>query len=569
MRVRRVYFAHPVVFYDSVLKRDAVDLIRDRFGDVEVVDPARFDDVSHGCLSFYFMLVDSSDVVVFMPFLGFVTAGVFEEVRHAFDVGKMVYRFSDGRLELVRGVEDIYEDVLDIEMTRIFYRILDLVDEHIFRAELEGIVRKYGVDRVEALRIFYQYYLDKYRFRGVRLDSKVRWLHWWYEPDNTYIPIDREKLKEVILEKFKEVGAVSLRDFARKMGLSYNRASHYGYYLRGKISRPYVFGLRKLCRELGISFYDLERRAVIGYPVDLSNQYLWMLATHILNEGYVRNELTGSVYVNKDPVLHWYVMRNIKEVGGEVTRVVLRKYGGEGLKLESYIDSKTSRLLSYIGVPAGRKTVNQPSIDFSGMSDEVWRYHIRATLTEEGSATLEIGPKDYLKFKIELGRSVDITNYIPKDRIDDIPTGHINVHKAALEGIIDDRIYEIIISCPPKLLVNEYHELRRRHFPMVSSFPRLRPHILYKSNSGRVTIGWRFIVSSHQLVDLFHDVYGMLPGTWKSIAFEERYKFYKMYEGVRVDRYIRGKLRDLERKYPYDIDKRWIREKALELLGVG
>jgi len=68
VRVRRVYFAHPIVLYDSALKRDVVDLIRDRFGNVEVVDPARFDDVSHGVMNFYFMLVDSSDVV-FMPFL--------------------------------------------------------------------------------------------------------------------------------------------------------------------------------------------------------------------------------------------------------------------------------------------------------------------------------------------------------------------------------------------------------------------------------------------------------------------------------------------------------------------
>ena len=48
-------------------------------------------------------------------------------------------------------------------------------------------------------------------------------------------------------------------------------------------------------------------------------------------------------------------------------------------------------------------------------------------------------------------------------------------------------------------------------------------------------------------------------------VFEEMYKFYRMYRGIKVDRYIRSKLRDLERKYPYNVDRRWIREKALDL----
>jgi hypothetical protein len=170
-------------------------------------------------------------------------------------------------------------------------------------------------------------------------------------------------------------------------------------------------------------------------------------------------------------------------MGGKVTNVVLRHYGNpRRTKIETYIDVKTGRILNYIGVPYGDKAVNQPTINLGRMSNEVWRYHLQTTLTEEGYAKLEIVGKGYLRFRIEWSRTIDVTDYISKDAVENIPYGLIKIRKSVEEDIIDKKTFMEIMRHPPKLLVNEVNELkkgiakkyRRTYILELSQYPYIR-----------------------------------------------------------------------------------------------
>lgn len=147
--------------------------------------------------------------------------------------------------------------------------------------------------------------------------------------------------------------------------------------------------LLNFCKDFDIPYFELEKRGIVlDFPNDLGKSALWKIATHILNEGNIDRSYYKVSYYNKDPVLHWYLKKNLEDIGRRLLRITFRRN-----LLESYADAKTGRLLNFIGVPTGNKTVNQPTIDLSKMNDDAWRYHIQTTITEEGSATLELVKK--------------------------------------------------------------------------------------------------------------------------------------------------------------------------------
>jgi len=141
--------------------------------------------------------------------------------------------------------------------------------------------------------------------------------------------------------------------------------------------------LRKLCDDLKIPYVELERREVFvkpNYPIDLNNPALFKAAIHIINEGRMKAKIKDVEYYNSDPVLHYYFKCRIEEIGGN-----FRGPFKAHKVLVSYADSWTGRLLNSIGIPYGSRSINQPFVDLSRLSDDIWRYYIQSTLTEEGS----------------------------------------------------------------------------------------------------------------------------------------------------------------------------------------
>ncbi len=564
----RVYLSCPVVLYGSDVVEECVGVVCGEFGGVRVVDPSRFG-FRHVSMDFFYLLIDSCDVVVYVPLCGFVTAGVFDEVRYALERGKRVYRFFGGRLYLVRGLGDVRECVLDVRLTRMLYRALGVVDRYILELELDRICRC-CCDRARALEIFVECYLDRYVSRDVRLKAERRWLHWWMDERDAQVDVDLDVFRRVVDERMREVGVDNLFALCRRSGLSRSMWSRCYFIYSGRTRSPRIGTLVRICDGLGISYLEFEKRDLFmgKYPYDLSNSALWKVAVHVINEGHLNRGINRVEYANNDPVLHFYFKRAVEETGGVFYKPELSM----GRIFKSYADGFTMRRLNAIGLQYGRKVLHQPNIDLSVLSDKLWRYYVSTTLTEDGCANLSLNSRsNTLRFYVAWSRSIDITKYVPKDFISVLDRG--KSYKLSDIWEIDRNIFDVIYRNPPALLLNEFTNIVQRHakdpkyYVDPSSWPRPRPSYVHFSKSGNLTVSWEFRVQSSQLVRIFHDKYGMLKGTWKHNVFEKYYDFYMNHLGRRLNDHDLEKYYDLKEKYPYKIDRKWMFNKYKELFG--
>ncbi len=201
------------------------------------------------------------------------------------------------------------------------------------------------------------------------------------------------------------------------------------------------------------------------------------------------------------------------------------------------------------------------------MNRDIWRYYIQVAFTEDGYAPLEILNNKYLRLKLGIGRSVDITEHIDKNKILNLLYGSTNLQYAIKNKLIDKNFLDIIFDNPPKLLLKETAEFKRRHPDIAKLIPKIRPKLIYRRKDNRVTVVWRFHVSNKKVLDVFYNNYGMLPHSKKNEAFVARYKFYKKYGGKRIDKDIYAKYKILIEKYPYKITKEYTIRKFHELFG--
>ena len=93
------------------------------------------------------------------------------------------------------------------------------------------------------------------------------------------------------------------------------------------------------------------------------------------------------------------------------------------------------------------------------------------------------------------------------------------------------------------------------------------PVRLLKTRDDRVTVQWRLETRRRKIVDLIHDCYGMLPGTWKSLVFEEMYRFYRDHRGRRLRDYEVEEFHEIRKRYPWDPPQWWVERKLRELFG--
>jgi hypothetical protein len=139
----------------------------------------------------------------------------------------------------------------------------------------------------------------------------------------------------------------------------------------------------------------------------------------------------------------------------------------------------------------------------------------------------------------------------------------------AVGKIKNAALREVIYAYPPRLLVAELRELAKRsEFKVpLDMWPQPRPERLRKTRDGRIMVEWRFLIKAQEIVDLICDHYGMLPGTWKAKAFEERVRFYKEHRGHKLTSSGRRKLREIKKRYPWDVPMEWMESKLLEYFG--
>jgi len=91
------------------------------------------------------------------------------------------------------------------------------------------------------------------------------------------------------------------------------------------------------------------------------------------------------------------------------------------------------------------------------------------------------------------------------------------------------------------------------------------PTKVHLSKNGRITAYWEIHFTDPEQIDLIHDVYGMLLGTWKAKRFDKLYEAYKMYRGRRLKDEEIQEISKIKEENPPDISVEWISGKMREL----
>jgi len=79
------------------------------------------------------------------------------------------------------------------------------------------------------------------------------------------------------------------------------------------------------------------------------------------------------------------------------------------------------------------------------------------------------------------------------------------------------------------------------------------------------TVFWEIHFNSPELIDLIHDEYDMLPGTWKARRFENLYETYVKYRGKKLTDEEILEIRNIKEENPPKVSAEWISEKVREL----
>jgi len=566
--VKTVYFAHPISTYKTIIERKALEIISKKFPKTKIINPSKYMYIEHSAgMRLFKRFVKHSDILVYIDIAGFITAGVAVEIEEARKKGIEIYRL-DWRSGKLEKVERIKEYILDPAQTKKLNEMLKKkrIDDEMLKHKINEIFRKYGsLIPWIALKIAANEISSQRKAGEILLNPLEKYYHWWQEPEYIQLPIDNEKIAELLNEEMKNVKAKNIGELLRKYNVGEFEASyHYCYRILNKlVTKSTVKGLVRLCNQLNIPYIELEKRKIFpkhNFPYNQADPALWKLATHVLNEGSIDKKHVIS-YANKDPVLHWYFKKAVTEAGGKYYGPYKAK---NKLLYESHADPLTGRRLTMIGVPQGAKTIHEPVIDLSKMTPEAWKYHIQTTIAEEGSATLRESKKEWVGMCIEWSRGIDVTKYVPKDILSTLEPGKHRV-SVILKEIPE--IYEILLLHPPKLLLQEHNELIRRH---EDEIPRRKWHDIYLSQvyiskDQRISTVWKLYIISQTLVELVAEKYGILPGTWKEYIFRKQYEFYKKHVGTRLTEEDYNEYLEIKKTYSYrNLNKEWINRKLEE-----
>lgn len=361
--------------------------------------------------------------------------------------------------------------------------------------------------------------------------------HWYHELPSTLRTVDTNYLKETIEEKMRELGAKNSGSLFKKMKIGQNEAAVYQRWLSNDVNTTKTGVLNRFCWRFGVNPEILEEQKVFldrKFPIPTSTRELAKLKTHVLNEGtmnYRRGKSSEMSYANKDPALLHYFITRLKQVGGHEGGLptpaarVMRVSG----------DALTARLLNASGLPYGSKTKVNPALDPLVFTDpETRRYHVQATLTEEGWISLRVNRNRNIQMEVGWNRSTDITDRLTEEQRNALLKFR---GETIFMGDIDSReTLTTILSHPHETLAQEKMAIVQSHSDEIpgDTWPQLRIKGIHVSKKGRVTVSWSFQTRRPILVELLCERYGMLPGTWKAERAEKLYRIYQEYLGKRL-----------------------------------
>jgi nucleoside 2-deoxyribosyltransferase len=121
MKIRKVYYSHPMLNYGKEQEKNDIGKIERKFGRAQIVNPADTKPQDMGNCSnemeFFFRQIDNCDVVVFRRFGNIITSGVGQEINYALGKGKSVFEITDkGFKKVTKPV-----DFISRELTRELY----------------------------------------------------------------------------------------------------------------------------------------------------------------------------------------------------------------------------------------------------------------------------------------------------------------------------------------------------------------------------------------------------------------------------------------------------------------
>jgi hypothetical protein len=355
--------------------------------------------------------------------------------------------------------------------------------------------------------------------------------------------------------------ATKMRQFLRKRNLEIVHK-----WIRTNQRNVRVLILKRFCRAFGIDPENLEKKGVIlnpSFPVNMGSKGFLKLKSHASNEGRIGfgyKSVNLFTYNNQDPVLLMHFIDAVREVRGKI--VGQPRWGTHVLEIVA--DVVLGRAIVASGLSYGRKTRTNPSLDSSIIQDpKLFSYHIQATLNEEGWCSLKID-KRRATFDLAWGRAVDITNSLSKEQIDEIQeiVAKRRRRKIPIKSI-DPKLYRTILLNPPRLFDQEITLLNYAHIQK-DEFEGI-PTKVHLSKENRITAFWGIHFNRPELIDIFHNEYGMLPGTWKAKRFENLYKAYKEFRGRRLTDEEITKVRKVKEENPPKVSTEWISEKMREL----
>lgn len=393
-------------------------------------------------------------------------------------------------------------------------------------------------------------------------DKRERYYHCYDEPDYVRITIDINFIRNIVECAMAQNRTVSMRKFLYDRGLKI-------YYRTIKRGSGYLYlkNIRQFCKIFNIDLNELEQKGIILnprlHPVDMHSKEFIKLKSHVLNEGriaFLKQSVGILNYSNQDPVLLRYFTDIVKKLRGNITGPYLATHA-----LAINAIPALARALDASGLSSGRKTKTNPSLDLLlKEGSELFKYHIRATLTEEGWCSLSIQHHS-ARFEIAWGRSVDITDKLSRDQIEELRgiTKELGKRKIPIKSVKDPEIRKIIGQNPPRsfdqevALLIHVHKEKQLH----EGFPT-RVHL---SKEDRITAFWEIHFTRPDLVDLIHDEYGMLPSTWKARRLERLYETYVKYRGRRLTDEEIQEVRKVKEENPPKITAEWISKKMQEL----
>ncbi len=414
--------------------------------------------------------------------------------------------------------------------------------------------------------------------KKVNPDIKVVDLyHWFDEPPTIKLEVKTSIIRSIIEEFMKIHKATSYYNLLKvKLGIKRRRAKLYIEWLKKDIIKPTVQSLLRFCKELNIDPRLLEKMNAFTrkFPVNLNSPTIIKLKTHILNEGTLLKEAGAHYiarYINKDPVLHLHVRKLLEELGVKIKEPPV--WDRTRQSYVTSIDATTARILHKAGVPVGRRTMTNPTLDPRiAKNKELRKYHFKATLTEEGSSNIWITNDRRIRMSISWGRSIDITDKLTKEQAQRIrrlvqviapKKRRIAIGRLVEEGYRD--IIETIWKLSPRMLRYEAAILKRLHREL--DFISPRPSTIHVSKAGRITAHWVIRITNPDAVELLYREYGMLNGTWKNMRLKKHFELYSSYKNkILTDEDI-AKIKEVAKSLSLQMYRIWTKKKFDELFG--